>query len=36
MFKSYEVGNICDKETRKIGGLVFIFFLQQAEHSASA
>lgn len=34
MFKSYEVGNICDNETRKIGGLVFIFSLQRAEYSA--
>lgn len=35
MFKSYEVGDICDRETRKTGGLVLIFSLQQVEHSVS-
>lgn len=29
MFESYEGSNICDKETRKIGSLVFAFFLHQ-------
>lgn len=36
MFKSYEVGNICDEDTRKTGASVLIFSLQQVEHSASA
>lgn len=31
MFESGEGSNICDKEIRKIGSLVFIFFLQQIE-----
>ena len=36
MFESCEGSNVCDKETRKIGSLVFILFLQRVKYGASA